>query len=160
MVPVEAQSSRCVFAPAAARGCQRGPAEQRLVAVIGELRVGDRHLAAEPVRRPLVVELVQPLVDGRVDAADEDAGDAGDLGDVAARARQVLEPGDIGFDDLLIDAHGEQQRDVDVQPAPISWRIAGMPAGVAGTFTIRLGRSTAAHSRSASATVASVSLAR
>ena len=29
-----------------------------------------------------------------------------------------------------------------------------MPAGVAGTFTIRLGRSTAAHSRSASATVA------
>ena len=36
-------------------------------------------------------------------------------------------------------------------PRPISWRIAGMPAGVAGTFTIRLGRSTAAHSRSASA---------
>ncbi len=35
-------------------------------------------------------------------------------------------------------------------PRAISWRIAGMPAGVAGTFTIRLGRSTAFHSRSAS----------
>ena len=35
-------------------------------------------------------------------------------------------------------------------PRPVSWRIAGMPAGVAGTFTIRLGRSTAAHSRRAS----------
>ena len=35
-----------------------------------------------------------------------------------------------------------------------------MPAGVAGTFTIRLGRFTAAQSRNASATVASVSLAK
>ena len=91
--------------------------EQLLVANVGELRVGDRHLAAEPIRQPLVVELVQPLVDGRVDAADEKAGDAADLGDVAARPRQVLEPGDIGFDDLLVDAHGEQQGDVDVQSA-------------------------------------------
>ena len=30
-------------------------------------------------------------------------------------------------------------------PRPISWRIAGMPAAVAGTFTIRFGRSTAVH---------------
>ena len=45
-------------------------------------------------------------------------------------------------------------------PRPISSRIAGMPAGVAGTFTIRLGRFTAAQSRNASATVASVSLAK
>ena len=45
------------------------------------------------------------------------AGDAADHGDVAACPRQILQPGDIGFDDLLVDAHGEQQCDVDVQAA-------------------------------------------
>ena len=64
-----------------------------------------------------VAELVQPLVDGGIDAADEEAGDAADLGDVAACPRQILEPRDICFDYLLVDAHGEEQGDVDVQPA-------------------------------------------
>ena len=77
-------------------------------------------IAALPRSRsagPLVAELVQPLVDRGVDAADEDAGDAADLGDVAAGPLQILKPGDIGFDHLLVDAHGEEQGDVDVQPA-------------------------------------------
>ena len=103
-----------------ARCGQKLPAragEQRLVASVGEFRVGDRRLAAQPIRHLLVAELVQPLVDRSIDAADEDAGDAADLGDVAAGSLQILEPGDIGFDHLLVDAHGEEQGDVDVQPA-------------------------------------------
>lgn len=44
-------------------------------------------------------------------------------------------------------------------PDAISVRIAGMPAGVAGTLIIRFGRPTAAWSRFASATVPAVSCA-
>ena len=114
---VEAQSRRCVFAPAAARALPARAGEQRLVAGVGEFRVGDRRLAAQSIRQPFVAELVQPLVDRGIDAADEDAGDAGDLGDVAAGPLQILKPGDIGFDHLLVDVDGKKQRDVDVQPA-------------------------------------------
>ncbi len=41
-------------------------------------------------------------------------------------------------------------------PSAISARIAGMPAGVAGTLIIRLGRSTISQSRMASEIVVSV----
>ena len=43
-----------------------------------------------------------------------------------------------------------------LMPAVSSW-MTGIPAGVAGTFTIRLGRSIADHSRVASAAVAAES---
>lgn len=46
-----------------------------------------------------------------------------------------------------------------LMPAPVSSWMTGIPSGVAGTFTIRLGRSTAAHSRRASAAVAALSWA-
>ena len=45
-------------------------------------------------------------------------------------------------------------------PSSSSWRIAGVPALVPGTLTIRLGSPTAFHRRRASSTVASVSMAR
>ena len=90
--------------------------EERLVANVGEFSVGDCCLAAQSVRHLFVAELVQPLVDRNIDAADEDAGDAGNLGDVAAGPLQILEPGNIGVDHLLVDRHGKQQRDVNVQP--------------------------------------------
>ena len=114
---VEAQSRRCVFAPGCGQALPARAGEQRLVASVGELRVGDRRLAAQPIRQLFVAELVQPLVDRDIDAADEDAGDAADLGDIAAGPLQILEPRDICFDHLLVDAHGEEQGDVDVQPA-------------------------------------------
>ena len=145
-----------------ARNGQTLPAwagEQRLVAKIREFRVSDRHLATEPIRHSLVVELFQPTFDSRVDTADEKAGDAANIGDIAARARPILESGNIGFDYLLVDAHGEQQRDIDVQPATDQFTDRRNAGRCAGTFTIRLGRFTAAQSRDASATVASVSLA-
>lgn len=44
-------------------------------------------------------------------------------------------------------------------PAPVSSWMTGIPAGVAGPFTIKLGRSIADHSRVASAAVAAVSWA-
>ncbi len=91
--------------------------EQSLIANVGKLRIGDRGLAAQPVRQLIVAELIEPFVDRAVDAADEDAGDAADLADVAAGSRQILKPGNIGFDDLLVDRDREKQGDVDVQPA-------------------------------------------
>ena len=45
-------------------------------------------------------------------------------------------------------------------PSAISVRIAGAPASVPGTLTIRFGRSTHLHSRRASTTVSSVRSAR
>ena len=45
-------------------------------------------------------------------------------------------------------------------PSPMSRSTAGTPSGVPGTFTMTLGRSEAAKSRWASATVRSVSWAR
>ncbi len=47
-----------------------------------------------------------------------------------------------------------------LMPSPISVAMAGTPASVPGTLTIRFGRSTAAHKRRASTTVACVSFAR
>ena len=45
-------------------------------------------------------------------------------------------------------------------PSSSSWRMAGAPEAVPGTFTIRLGSATASHSRRASSMVGSVSSAR
>ena len=53
--------------------------EQRLVASISELRVGDARFPAQPIRQLFVAELVQPLVCRNINAADEDAGDTADL---------------------------------------------------------------------------------
>ena len=47
-----------------------------------------------------------------------------------------------------------------LMPSPIRCWIAGRPSGVAGTLTIRFLRPTSFHSRSASAMVPSVSIAR
>ena len=47
-----------------------------------------------------------------------------------------------------------------LMPSSISVRIAGVPALVPGTLTIRFGSSTASHRRRASSTVVSVPSAR
>ena len=74
---------------------------------------------------------------------------------------QRLEAGQIGLGDLLIDLLREQQRDVDVDALAdqVADRRQALPASP-GTLIIRFGRSTARHSRRASAMVPSVSLAR
>ncbi|MFK4398648.1 hypothetical protein ABIF31_005205 [Bradyrhizobium elkanii] len=94
--------------------------EQVLVVLIGELCIGDRDLAlqgGEPLLfvrivglRDLLVEL---LVDGGIDAADEEARDARDVGGIAALADVFLQALEIGLGDLAIDLLREQQRDVD-----------------------------------------------
>ena len=103
---------------------QRLPAravEQPLVALIGELGVGDGDLALERLEARFLVRivglrdlLVEQFVDRGVDAADEEARHAGDLRNVAALGGQRLEAGQIGFDHLLVDRLREQQRDIDV----------------------------------------------
>ena len=103
---------------------QRLPAragEQPLVALIGELGVGDGDLALERVEAGFLVRIVglrdlfvEQFVDRGIDAADEKARHAGDLRNVAALGGQRLKAGQIGFDHLLVDGLREQQRDVDV----------------------------------------------
>ena len=57
--------------------------------------------------------LVELLVDGAVDAADEEARDARDLRGIAALGDVFFETCDVGLGHLAIDGLREQQRDVD-----------------------------------------------
>ena len=73
------------------------PGEETLVALIRQLGVCDRHLAAdagEGIALGIVVGLAQPRldepVDSRVDAADEEAGDTRDPVRIAATRDEVL----------------------------------------------------------------------
>ena len=106
---------------------QRLPAravEQPLVALIGELGIGDGDLAFERIEARFLVRivglrdlLVEQFIDRGVDAADEKARHAGDLRNVAALGGQHLKAGQIGFDHLLVDGLRKQQRDIDVDAA-------------------------------------------
>ena len=94
--------------------------EQALVVLVGELGVGDGDLALQRAQPFLLAGIVGPgdllvelLVDGAVDAADEERGDAGDMGGIAALGDVFFQAGDIGLRDLAIDLLREQQRDVD-----------------------------------------------
>jgi hypothetical protein len=102
---------------------------------------------------------VDRRIDRGIDPADEEARHAGDRRRIAAARDQRLESADVGLRGALVGFLREEQRDVDVVPSAINWRIAGMPSGVAGTLIIRLSRPTAAHSRRASASVPAVSAA-
>ncbi len=92
-----------------------------LVELIGELGVGNRHLAFKRVqlcffgrirrRGDFFVDLV---VDERVDAADEETCYAGNLMRVAALLGESFEPRNIGLGNLRIDLLRKQQRHIDV----------------------------------------------
>ena len=94
--------------------------KQPLVFLIGELGVGDRHLAlqrGQPFLLARVIGLCDPLIEllvhSAVDAADEKACDARDMGRVAAARDIFFQPGKIGLGNLDIDLLRKQQRDVD-----------------------------------------------
>ena len=95
--------------------------ESAQIVAVRQLRVGDRHFAAEAGERRArsrILGLLEPLgdrlVDGRIDPADEEAGDAGHAVERPARGGERFEAAQIGLDHLFIDVLGEQQRDVDV----------------------------------------------
>ncbi len=120
LVPVEAHSNRCGFAPLAASFSQRGPAKQLLVILIRHLGIGDRDLALQRGEALLLAGivglgnlLVELLVDGAIDAADEEARDAGDMRGIAASGDVFFESRDVGLRHRAIDGLREQQRDVD-----------------------------------------------
>ena len=95
--------------------------EALLPALIGELGVGDRDLAAQLLQggalrrtRGSLDRLVEQLVHRGIDAADEEARDARDAADRLTRRDALFEAGEKGLDHLLVDLLREQQRDVDV----------------------------------------------
>ncbi len=92
-----------------------------LVALVGELRVGDRNFAFEDLQPRLLSRiargrdpLVKFVIDKGVDATNEKARHARDLVRVPALLGERLKPGNIGLGDLGIDLLGEQQGHVDV----------------------------------------------
>ncbi len=89
------------------------------VVLVGELRVGDRDLAADRLKRVRLRvaggdPLVDRAVDLAVDAAHEERGDGGEMRDVLALAVPLLETLEIGFQHRLVGVEREQQRHVDV----------------------------------------------
>src|SRR5919106_222923 len=105
-------------------GCECLPArslEDRLVALVRELAVGDGHLAKQAAQQGTLLRSVGGLqpshdlrVDGRVDTADEEARHAGDLAHIATLRGTPFQTCDIGLRDALVDLLGEQQGDIDV----------------------------------------------
>ena len=95
--------------------------EELLEVLVRHLGVGDRGLAVQALELALLggvrdgLDLVgQHLVDLGVDPADEEARHARDLAEVPSLLLQLLEPGEVRLDDLVIAVDGEDQRDVDV----------------------------------------------
>ena len=99
LTPVEAHSGRCTLAPASVSAFARSVANSLLEQLVGQARVRDAGLALE--RRGLVgADRVEPLVDLGVDARDEERGDRVDLRQVVSGSLGLLEPGEVGVDDL------------------------------------------------------------
>src|SRR3979490_1885360 len=112
--PLDARALGLQFLPARAR-------KQTLVALIGELGVGDRGLAAQIGQRRaqagivgLGEALLDELVHRHVDAAYEEARHARDPARVPAPRDHILEAGEVGLDHLFITLLREQQRNIDV----------------------------------------------
>ena len=116
---VEAQSRRCVCAPEAAKAASAnlrkalGSAHKRA----SRWRSRPYH-ATEP--QLFVVELVQPLVDGRVMRLTKIAGDAADLRDVTAGSLQIFEARRLGFDHLFVDLTEKSKVMLMLSPRPVS----------------------------------------
>ena len=99
------------------------PAENLLVTLVGQLRVGNRYLTHQVPKRSLFGRVLRFFdsirdlaVDQSIDAADEKARDASDLAHFAAGLRIRLKPGNICFGHALVDVLREQQSHVDVDP--------------------------------------------
>jgi hypothetical protein len=108
-----------------ALGEERVPAragEDLLVALVGHLGVGDRHLAHEALEPGLVGAgrglclFRQDGVHRRVDPAHEEAGHAGHVREGIALRRPRLQPFDERHRHRLVGRFREQQGDVDVDP--------------------------------------------
>ena len=84
--------------------------EELLVALVGELGVGDREL---PLELLVPAGLVEALVGLGVDTADEEAGHGCDRAGVAAAGHEPLQAADVGPRDLLVALEREDERDVD-----------------------------------------------
>ena len=132
---------------------------------VGELRLRDARLAAQPLelRAPLARRgadaLLEQPVHGRVDAAHEEARHRRDAVDAHPRLEPPRQAAQVGVHHLGVALEREDERDVDVDPggdALLDGREALLGPGI---FTIRLGRLTARHSRRASRIVAAVSCA-
>ena len=129
------------------------PGEDLLVALVGQLGVGDGHLARQRAQQRLLPGVRsstrQPLgdhaVEGGVDPADEEAGHAGHPGRIAAAGGEALQP----LTDKPRPPAGRRPASnsrvaLTLMPSPISCSMAAMPGAVAGTLIIRLSRPTAA----------------
>ncbi len=103
------------------KGCPSRPAENFLVALVGQLRVGDRYFTHQFPKRSLFGRVLRFLdsicdlaVDQSIDAADEKARDASDVAHLAACLRERLKPRDICLGHPLVDVLREKQSHVDV----------------------------------------------
>ena len=108
-----------------ALGGQLAPAvrsAELLVVGVGQLGVGNGHLAQQGAQghslagaaAPLLQQGIDPAVDHAVDPADEETGDAGHVPELTAARSQLFETGRVGLGHGHVVLLGEQQGDVDV----------------------------------------------
>ena len=94
--------------------------EDVLVALIGQLRIGNRHLAEQSLDPALLFSfgglqfLLEQCVDRGIDSADEETSHAGHVRQRLAGRGTRFEPGDERVGHRLVRVAGKEQRHVDV----------------------------------------------
>ena len=144
-----------------------GRPAQRQVALIGELRVGNRDCSEEAVSDARRLGIGDGRQSGRnqpidhcVDAAHEEAGHAAHVRGVTAVLDERGEAVHVRSRDRFVALDAEEQGDVDVDALAGQFTNRGRPSMDAGTLIITLSRATAFQRRRASSIVAAVSCAR
>src|SRR4030095_5093539 len=96
------------------------PAEELLVALVGELGAGDGHPAGQAAQDTLLSRVRRCLyacrnqsIDGVVEWADEETGPAGHPRRVTTAGDELLEPGDVGVRDPLVRLQSKEQGHID-----------------------------------------------
>ena len=117
------------------------PAEELLVALIGQLGVGNRDLADQAAQQACLVRVrrrLQPRRDERIDRgidpADEETGDAGNSLQVAAACGILLQACNVGFRHPLVRVLSKQQCHIDVDPLGDELVDSGNPLRRRGDF--------------------------
>ena len=125
----------------AGQGLPAPPAEELLVALVGELGVGNRDLAGQAAQHACLVRIrprLQTRRDERIDRginpADEKTGDAGNSLQVAAAGGVCLQARNVSFRHPLVRVLSKQQCHIDVDPLADELVDSGNPLRRRGDF--------------------------
>ena len=160
-VLVLAHRRRCGIARRSRTRLQRGHRDEGLPVLVRELRVRDRDATAQRLRAPPGFlrsvarrDLVEATIDRSVDARHEEARHARHAREVPSRPARSSSAARCASATCWYAAREKRSVTLTFTPSASRRRMAGTASGVPGTLIITFSRSSARHSRRASASVA------